>query len=144
MEQPHRHHLVGLDLPATDVSTGLSASAALGEWFSTNADSGSLVEYLKTFDVTTGVMQTKEGLERVAREFVQDLGEAVDLGGVHGLHRVVDHHETEGAVGRGGAREEQGQGERVQFALAHDPEGGGVLALDGDVHDERTDGGPGS
>ena len=64
---------VGLDLPATDVSTGLSASAALGEWFSTNADSGSLVEYLKTFDVTTGVMQTKEGLERVAREFVQDL-----------------------------------------------------------------------
>lgn len=57
---------VGLDLPETDAS-------ALGQWFSTNADSGSLVEYLKTFDVTTGVMQTKEGLERVAREFVNDL-----------------------------------------------------------------------
>lgn len=57
---------VDLDLPAQE-------AGALGEWFATNADSGSLVEYLKTFDVTTGVMQTKEGLERVAREFVQDL-----------------------------------------------------------------------
>ncbi len=57
---------VGLDLPE-------SSADALGTWFSTSADSGSLVEYLKTFDVTTGVMQTKESLERVAREFVQDL-----------------------------------------------------------------------
>jgi adenosine deaminase len=31
------------------------------------------VSYLKTFDVTTAVMQTREGLRRVAREFVQDL-----------------------------------------------------------------------
>jgi adenosine deaminase len=31
------------------------------------------VEYLKTFDLTTGVMQTTEGLTRVAREFVEDL-----------------------------------------------------------------------
>lgn len=57
---------IGLDLPATDAS-------ALGTWFADSSDSGSLVEYLKTFDVTTGVMQTREGLERVAREFVQDL-----------------------------------------------------------------------
>ena len=57
---------VGLDLPASD-------AASLADWFSTNADSGSLVEYLKTFDVTTGVMQTWEGLARVAREFVEDL-----------------------------------------------------------------------
>jgi len=57
---------IGLDLPETSAD-------ALGSWFSTSADSGSLVEYLKTFDVTTAVMQTKEGLERVAREFVQDL-----------------------------------------------------------------------
>src|SRR5690606_31325672 len=57
---------IGLDLPE-------GSADALGTWFSTSADSGSLVEYLKTFDVTTGVMQTKEGLERVAREFVQDL-----------------------------------------------------------------------
>jgi len=57
---------IGLDLPETD-------PAALRRWFATQADSGNLVEYLKTFDVTTAVMQTHEGLARVAREFVQDL-----------------------------------------------------------------------
>jgi adenosine deaminase len=57
---------IGLDLPATEAS-------ALGAWFAEQADSGSLVEYLKTFDVTTAVMQTRDGLSRVAREFVQDL-----------------------------------------------------------------------
>ena len=57
---------IGIDVPETD-------AAALGTWFADQADSGSLVEYLKTFDVTTAVMQTTEGLERVAREFVQDL-----------------------------------------------------------------------
>ena len=56
----------GLDLPESD-------GDRLGSWFSEQSDSGSLVEYLKTFDVTTGVMQTSEGLFRVAREFVQDL-----------------------------------------------------------------------
>ena len=43
------------------------------DWFAEKSDSGSLVEYLKTFDLTTAVMQTREGLTRVAREFVQDL-----------------------------------------------------------------------
>ncbi|TQL48689.1 adenosine deaminase [Homoserinimonas aerilata] len=57
---------IDIDLPETD-------AAALGDWFAEKSDSGSLVEYLKTFDVTTAVMQTKEGLERVAREFVHDL-----------------------------------------------------------------------
>ncbi|MFN4000564.1 adenosine deaminase [Microcella sp.] len=57
---------IGLELPATD-------APALGAWFAEKSDSGSLVEYLKTFDVTTAVMQTREGLERVAREFVLDL-----------------------------------------------------------------------
>jgi len=46
---------------------------SLGEWFSTQANAGSLPKYLETFDVTTAVMQTNEGLARVAREFVQDL-----------------------------------------------------------------------
>jgi adenosine deaminase len=55
-----------LDLPAAD-------AAGLGEWFVDQADSGSLVEYLKTFDLTIAVMQTPEGLARVAREFVEDL-----------------------------------------------------------------------
>ncbi|MHB1172443.1 MAG: adenosine deaminase [Lacisediminihabitans sp.] len=58
---------VSLDLPEQD-------AVALGQWFAEKSDSGSLVEYLKTFDITTGVMQTREGLVRVAREFVQDLG----------------------------------------------------------------------
>ena len=57
---------IGMELPATDAT-------ALGTWFADQADSGSLVEYLTTFDVTTGVMQTQEGLTRVAREFVQDI-----------------------------------------------------------------------
>jgi adenosine deaminase len=58
---------IGLELPQTD-------AAALGQWFAEKSDSGSLVEYLTTFDITTAVMQTEEGLMRVAREFVQDLG----------------------------------------------------------------------
>lgn len=58
---------VDLDLPENDAD-------ALSRWFAEKSDSGSLVEYLKTFDLTTGVMQTREGLIRVAREFVEDLG----------------------------------------------------------------------
>lgn len=55
-----------LELPATD-------AASLGAWFAAQSDSGSLVEYLTTFDVTIAVMQTVDGLARVAREFVEDL-----------------------------------------------------------------------
>jgi len=58
---------IGFELPTTDATE-------LGAWFAQKSDSGSLVEYLKTFDITTAVMQTREGLQRVAREFVQDLG----------------------------------------------------------------------
>ena len=58
---------VGLELPTTD-------PGGLARWFGEKSNSGSLVEYLKTFDLTTAVMQTREGLTRVAREFVQDLG----------------------------------------------------------------------
>lgn len=56
----------GVDVPEDDAD-------ALGDWFAEKSDSGSLVEYLKTFDLTTAVMQTREGLTRVAREFVEDL-----------------------------------------------------------------------
>ena len=59
---------VGHTLPSTD-------PVALGEWFRESADSGSLVRYLETFDHTVAVMQTKEGLFRVAKEFVEDLAE---------------------------------------------------------------------
>ncbi|WP_265520920.1 adenosine deaminase [Oerskovia flava] len=57
---------VGHDLPAADAD-------ALGRWFAESADSGSLVRYLETFDHTIAVMQTTEGLRRVAREAVLDL-----------------------------------------------------------------------
>jgi len=58
----------GVELETTDPE-------ALGEWFRDRADSGSLVEYLTTFDVTTAVMQTAPNLERIAREFVVDLAD---------------------------------------------------------------------
>lgn len=58
----------GHELPSTD-------PVALGEWFRESADSGSLVRYLETFDHTVAVMQTKEGLFRVAKEFVEDLAD---------------------------------------------------------------------
>lgn len=64
---------IGFDLPASDTAATSTAAASLGAWFAEKADSGSLVEYLKTFDITTAVMQTHDGLTRVAREFVQDL-----------------------------------------------------------------------
>ena len=56
----------GVDLPVDDGDD-------LADWFAEKGDSGSLVEYLKTFDLTIGVMQTRENLTRVAREFVEDL-----------------------------------------------------------------------
>lgn len=55
----------GVTLPAAD-------PAGLADWFNEKKDS--LVEYLKTFDLTTAVMQTEDNLQRIAREFVQDLG----------------------------------------------------------------------
>ena len=57
---------IGLEAPATD-------PRSLESWFASRTGSGSLVEYLKTFDLTTAVMQSTEGLTRVAREFVEDL-----------------------------------------------------------------------
>ena len=59
---------VGHKLPTTD-------AAELGSWFTESANSGSLVRYLATFDHTVAVMQTREGLERVAYEAVLDLAE---------------------------------------------------------------------
>ncbi|MFD1715539.1 adenosine deaminase [Amnibacterium flavum] len=56
----------GVELPAPD-------AASLGEWFRDSADSGSLESYLDTFAVTISVMQTRQALSRVAREFVVDL-----------------------------------------------------------------------
>lgn len=56
----------GLEVPAGDAD-------GLADWFLETADAGSLPDYLSTFDVTLGVMQTTAGLTRIAREFVTDL-----------------------------------------------------------------------
>src|SRR5258706_4261478 len=55
----------GVELPAIDVP-GLNAAIGCGRNF------GSLVEYLRGFDITLGVMQTEEALERIAFEVAED------------------------------------------------------------------------
>src|SRR3954462_9604832 len=78
---------LGIDLPETQ-------AGALATWFAEQSDSGNLVEYLKTFDVTLSVMQTREGLVRVARDFVEDL---VADGVVYGEIRwAPEQHLTRG------------------------------------------------
>ena len=64
-----------IELAATVGYQGLPApdADALGAWFRASADSGSLERYLETFDQTLAVMQTIDGLHRVASECVQDL-----------------------------------------------------------------------
>ncbi|UCR90395.1 adenosine deaminase [Mycetocola spongiae] len=63
-----------LDLAAAiDLDTPADNAADLAEWFLDQCNAGNLVDYLKTFDLSTAVMQTREGLTRVAREFVEDL-----------------------------------------------------------------------
>jgi adenosine deaminase len=59
---------VGHQLPAWD-------EQELASWFLSSADSGSLEQYLETFEHTVAVMQTKSSLVRVARECVIDLAE---------------------------------------------------------------------
>src|SRR4051812_16978694 len=44
---------IGLDVAESDPD-------ALADWISEKSDSGSLVEYLKTFDLTTAVIQTRD------------------------------------------------------------------------------------
>ena len=78
----------GIELPADD-------AASLADWFADQSDSGSLVEYLKTFDLTIAVMQTADGLRRVAREFVEDL--AAD-GVVYGEARWAPEQHVAGGL----------------------------------------------
>lgn len=59
---------VGHPLPSTD-------PVELGRWFVAAADSGSLERYLETFAHTVAVMQTVDGLHRVAAECAFDLAE---------------------------------------------------------------------
>ena len=45
----------------------------LGNWFHRGANKGNLVEYLQGFEHTCAVMQTKESLEHVAYEMMEDM-----------------------------------------------------------------------
>lgn len=45
----------------------------LADWFHRGANKGNLVEYLEGFEHTCAVMQTKESLERVAYEMIEDM-----------------------------------------------------------------------
>jgi adenosine deaminase len=62
LELAERHKI---ELPARDPE-GLRAAMHLG------SECGSLVEYLKAFDVTLRVMQTEESLRRIAYELAED------------------------------------------------------------------------
>ncbi len=53
-------------LPITD-------AAELAKWFHRGAQRGNLPEYLEGFAHTIGVMQTREALERIAFEFIEDM-----------------------------------------------------------------------
>src|SRR5689334_6594772 len=55
-------------LPSTDV-------AELARWFREASSSGSLERYLETFVHTVAVMQTAEGIARVAQECAEDLAD---------------------------------------------------------------------
>ena len=46
---------------------------ALAEWFQVVANKESFVEFHRGFEYTTAVLQTKEGLERVAYEMMEDM-----------------------------------------------------------------------
>src|SRR3954465_15473439 len=74
--------------PSTDVDE-------LGRWFHESADSGSLERYLETFAHTVAVMQTVEGLHRVARECALDL--AAD-GVVYAEIRYAPEQHLEGGL----------------------------------------------
>ena len=45
----------------------------LADWFHRGANKGNLIEYLRGFDHTTGVLQTREGLQRAAYEMMEDM-----------------------------------------------------------------------
>ncbi|RUR01362.1 adenosine deaminase [Labedella endophytica] len=79
---------IGLDLPATEAED-------LADWFVDSCSAGNLPDYLKTFDLSIAVMQSEQGLRRVAREFVEDL---VDDGVVYGEIRWAPEQHLQGGL----------------------------------------------
>ncbi len=95
-------HLDGAVRPSTIIELANDAgirvpsrdAAELATWFRESCNGGSLVDYLTTFGVTCSVMQTRDGLTRIAREFVEDL--ATD-GVIYGEVRwAPEQHLTDG------------------------------------------------
>ncbi len=97
-------HLDGGVRPSTIVelaaASGIAIPAAtpdeLNTWVRANADSGNLVDYLATFSVTLSVMQSAANLERIAREFVEDL---IADGVVYGEIRWAPELHVENGLG---------------------------------------------
>ena len=97
-------HLDGGVRPSTIVelaaADGIAVPATtpdeLNTWVRANADSGNLVDYLATFSVTLSVMQSAANLERIAREFVEDL---VADGVVYGEIRWAPELHVENGLG---------------------------------------------
>ena len=54
---------------------GFAHPRQLRRWFAAQSEAGSLVEYLRSFDLVVSVMQTEKALTRITREFVTDLAE---------------------------------------------------------------------
>lgn len=50
-----------------------SDAGELSNWFHIGANKGNLVEYLKGFEHTCAVMQTKDAIERIAYEMMEDM-----------------------------------------------------------------------
>ncbi len=67
----------------------------VADWFHAAADSGSLPAYLETFERTVAVMQTAPQLQRIAREFVEDM---VADGVVYAETRWAPHQHTEAGL----------------------------------------------
>ena len=108
----------GVSLPIDDATEApIDVAGRLGEWFAEKSDSGSLVEYLKTFDVTTAVMQSEAGLHRIAKEFVEDL---VSDGVIVGEIRWAPEQHVQGGVSLDAAVEavQSGIDEAVSAARA--------------------------
>jgi adenosine deaminase len=72
-----------------------SDGAALATWFHEACNSGSLERYLETFVHTVAVMQTTDGLARIAQEAAEDLA---DDGVVYAEVRWAPEQHTEGGL----------------------------------------------
>lgn len=85
---------VSADIAGAGAASPDAATAQqVADWFARSADSGSLERYLATFSRTLALLQTAPALQRVAREFVEDM--AAD-GVVYAETRWAPHLHLEG------------------------------------------------